>query len=284
MTTLANVDIPLCKQPGYSKRINFMDVPLDVLTMSETIARIDEAMRSRTRLQQVVVNVAKFVMMRSNEELRRDVVEFDLINVDGMGIVIAARLLGFGKIERIAGIDLMREALRLCAEKGYRPYFFGAKQEVLNKAIIEIKRLFPAIDVAGCRNGYFKSEDELGIVNTIRASKADCLFIAISSPTKERFIRRYRDELGVSFVMGVGGSIDVIAGFVKRAPLWTQKWGLEWAFRLGQEPRRMWKRYLFTNSMFAIILSGTLLRRMLAPGTVKAKQSSYDPGAPAGDR
>lgn len=244
------------------KRIDFLGVPLDVLTTRETIEIIDTSIRSRTRLQHVVVNVAKLVMMRSNEDLRRDVTDSDLINVDGMGIVWGARLLGLGRIERVAGVDLMREVLQLCADRGYRPYFLGAKQEVLEKAIAEIKRLFPKIQIAGFRNGYFKPSEEPAIVNDIRASSADCLFIAISSPMKERFIRSHRDELGASFVMGVGGSIDVIAGLVTRAPLWMQRWGLEWTYRLAQEPKRMWKRYLFTNSIFAVLLLRALLARL----------------------
>lgn len=248
---------------SHTKRIDFMGVPLDTLSMRETVQTIDQAVQNRVRLQHVVVNVAKFVMMRSNEELHQDVVESDLINIDGMGIVIGARLLGFGRIERVAGVDLMREVLQLCSEKGYRPYFLGAKEEVLQKAIVEIKRLFPTVQIAGFQNGYFKPEDEPQIVDRIRSSDADCLFLAISSPIKERFIRRYRDDLNVSFLMGVGGSIDVIAGLVKRAPMWMQRWGLEWAYRLAQEPRRMWKRYLFTNCIFAVLLARALLRRML---------------------
>jgi N-acetylglucosaminyldiphosphoundecaprenol N-acetyl-beta-D-mannosaminyltransferase len=254
-----------------TKRVNFIDVPIDVLTMRETVQIIDQSIRSRSRLQHVVVNVAKFVMMRSNDELRRDVVESDIINVDGMGIVIAGRLLGLGKIERVAGVDLMQEVLKLCSEKNYRPYFLGAKQDVLNKAIIEIKNKFPNIKIAGYHDGYFKPDEEPKILNEIRESKADCLFIAISSPMKERFIRHYRDELGASFIMGVGGSIDVMAGLVKRAPLSMQRWGFEWLYRVWQEPRRMWKRYLVTNTIFAVILMKAVMRRIVAAGFAKEK-------------
>jgi N-acetylglucosaminyldiphosphoundecaprenol N-acetyl-beta-D-mannosaminyltransferase len=254
----------LPKKVNEVKRVYFIGVPLDVLTMRETVEKIDDAIQSRTRLHHVVLNVAKFVTMRSNEELKRDVIESDIINIDGMGIVFAAWLLGLGNVERVAGVDLMQQVLQLCSQKGYRPYFLGAKPEVLEKAIAEIRVTLPTLEVAGFHDGYFKREEEPQIVNSIRNSNADCLFIGISSPLKERFIRKYRDELGVSFIMGVGGSIDVLAGLTKRAPLWMQRWGLEWAYRLWQEPARMWKRYLFTNTIFAGILMKAILQRTFA--------------------
>jgi N-acetylglucosaminyldiphosphoundecaprenol N-acetyl-beta-D-mannosaminyltransferase len=247
-----------------SKRIDFMGAPLDLLSMDETVELVDHAMRFRRQLRHVVVNVAKFVHMRSDEALRRDVIESDIIGVDGMGIVFAAQMLGYGSIHRVAGIDLMVEVLRLCESRGYKPYILGAKRQVLADAIEKLRKTFPALEFAGFRNGYFQPEDEQLIVADILNSGADCLFVAMSSPAKERFTNLYQRELGVSFIMGVGGSIDVIAGLVKRAPLWMQSWGLEWAYRVWQEPARMWKRYLVTNTKFAGIILAELTSRSIA--------------------
>ncbi len=237
-----------------SGRITFMNVPMDAITMQETVAIAEQAMRTRARLQHVVVNVAKLVHMQTDKALRDDVCASDLINIDGMGVVWGARLCGHSVPERVSGVDIMENLLILCARKGFRPYFFGAKQEVLEKAVANIRAQYPGIDIAGYRNGYFTPQEEEGIIADIAASRADCLFIAISSPTKERLLAQYKDKINVPFLMGVGGSIDIKAGITKRAPLWMQRCGLEWFYRLLQEPRRMFGRYLTTNSRYVMLL------------------------------
>lgn len=243
----------------------FMGVPIDLLTMEETTELIGEKIRARSRMQHVALNVAKFVNMRKNETLREDVLASDFVGVDGMGIVWAARLLGVNVPERVAGVDLMSKVLGLCAREGYRPYFLGATPEVLQQALQNAECQFPTLQIAGAKHGYYAKDEEALVVQNIRDSKADCLFVAMPTPTKENFLAAYRDELDVPFIMGVGGSIDVLAGHVKRAPIWMQKLGLEWLYRTMQEPRRMWKRYLTTNSMFAVILAKGLFDRWLAP-------------------
>jgi N-acetylglucosaminyldiphosphoundecaprenol N-acetyl-beta-D-mannosaminyltransferase len=244
-----------------ARRVDFLGTPLDLLTMEETLQSVESAMRSRRRLQHVVVNVAKFVSMRNDPELRRDVLDSDIVNVDGSGIALGCRLMGLGRVERVTGVDLMQNVLALCAEKGFRPYILGAKPDILAKAAQVIEARHPGIEFAGLRNGYFKPSEEDEVVKAIRDSKADCLFIAMPSPAKERFMHKYRDRLDVPFLMGVGGSVDVIAGYVKRAPVWVQKIGMEWFYRLAQEPRRLFKRYFTTNLAYAGILLSAMLRR-----------------------
>ena len=241
-----------------TKRFSFLGAPMDALTMQETMAVAEWAIKTRTRLQHVVVNVAKLVNMQKDQNLFADVTGSDLINIDGMGVVWGARLCGHTVTERVSGVDIMENLLKLSAEKGYRPYFFGAKQDVLERAVKNIQTQYPALSIAGYRNGYFTAEEEPGIMQAIADSKADCLFIAISSPTKERLLSQYKDIINVPFLMGVGGSIDIKAGLTKRAPVWMQKCGLEWFYRLMQEPRRMFGRYWHTNTRFA----GLLLREM----------------------
>ncbi len=235
-------------------RLTFMHCPMDALTMPQTLAIAEHAMKTRTRLQHVVVNVAKLVNMQNDAALRTDVSSSDLINIDGMGVVWGARICGHHVPERVSGVDIMENLLNICTEKGYRPYFFGAKQAVLEQAIKNIQSQYPTIQIAGYRNGYFSATEEERVIREIAASNADCLFIAISSPTKERLLSQYRDILNVPFLMGVGGSIDIKAGITKRAPLWMQCTGLEWFYRFLQEPRRMFKRYLMTNSQYLLLL------------------------------
>ncbi|MFO0388994.1 MAG: WecB/TagA/CpsF family glycosyltransferase [Alphaproteobacteria bacterium] len=237
-----------------TRRFTFMSAPMDALTMQETLAIMEHAMQTRIRLQHVVVNVAKLVNMQHDAVLRQDVSSSDLINIDGMGVVWGARLCGHTVPERVSGVDIMENLLSLCAAKGYRPYFFGAKQEVLELAIANIKTQYPTISIVGYRNGYFTPAEEEGIIRDIAASNADCLFIAISSPTKERLLSQYKDIINVPFLMGVGGSIDIKVGITKRAPLWMQNSGLEWFYRFLQEPRRMFKRYLVTNGRFLVLV------------------------------
>jgi N-acetylglucosaminyldiphosphoundecaprenol N-acetyl-beta-D-mannosaminyltransferase len=243
----------------YAMRVTFLETPIDVLTLQETTEMAAEAMRSGQRLRHVAMNVAKLVKMRSDPVLKRDVLKSDIIGIDGAGIVLGARLQGFSVPERVAGIDLMESVLRVCAEKGFRPYFLGARQEVVEKAAVEARLRYPGLEFAGLRNGYFKPEDESGIVAAVNESGADCLLIGMPTPRKERFLAAYAEALRPAFLMGVGGSFDVLAGEVPRAPDSMQKVGLEWLHRLMQEPRRMAWRYLSTNAVFAVLLCSALL-------------------------
>jgi N-acetylglucosaminyldiphosphoundecaprenol N-acetyl-beta-D-mannosaminyltransferase len=249
-----------------ARRQTFLGCPIDLYTMNETLEVAENAMRRRTPVRHTVVNVAKLVNMRRDPLLREDVCSSDVINADGMGVVWGARLLGLPIPERVAGIDLMLAVLRLCGEKGFRPYLLGARQEVLIRVIDNLKRQYPSLEIAGYRNGYFTPAEESGVVRLIRDAEPDCLFVGISSPIKERFNRKYSRQIGVPFVMGVGGSFDVLAGRVRRAPDWAQKAGLEWAYRVVQEPRRMWRRYLRTNAAFLGLIGYELARRALRLG------------------
>lgn len=244
-------------------RAEFLGVPVDILSLNETVDVAEKSMTCRQRCQHVALNVAKFVKMRRQPELWRDVVESDIVGIDGMGILWGCRLLGVKANERVAGIDLFREILALCNRKQFKPFFLGATDRVLQKMIFNLRRELPDLQIAGWHNGYFRAEEEARVVEYIRRSGADCLFLGLPTPRKERLLALYRDEFGVPFVMGVGGSFDVLAGAVSRAPLWMQRVGLEWFYRLYQEPRRMLWRYLSTNILFANMLARELAGRAL---------------------
>jgi N-acetylglucosaminyldiphosphoundecaprenol N-acetyl-beta-D-mannosaminyltransferase len=240
------------------RRRRFLGCPIDLLTMQETVGIIEAAIvRGRATghvVVHVVVNVAKLVACRRDAELRADLESADIVGVDGMGIVWGARLYGIAVPERVTGIDLMYALLARCSISGYRPYFLGGRSDVLACAIAALEKQFPGLRIAGYRDGYFAPEQEAEVVEAIRRTGADMLFVAMPSPKKERFNARNARALGVPFIMGVGGSIDVVAGLVRRAPPWLQVAGLEWAYRLVQEPGRLARRYLVSNICFLGLL------------------------------
>lgn len=235
-------------------RIKLLDTPIDVLSFQATIDRCEEAMASGNQCVHVAMNAAKFVKMRSNDELWNDVAGADIIGIDGIGVVFGLKLFGLKNVERVTGVDLMMAILAHCAKTGRRPYILGAKQEILDAAIVKANEKWPTLQMAGYRNGYFTIEEEDKIVTDIAISNADCLFIAMPTPNKERFLAKHAKALCTPYIMGVGGSVDVLAGHVSRAPLWMQKNGLEWFHRFMQEPRRMFWRYASTNGKFIGLL------------------------------
>ncbi len=249
---------------GAGARRLFLGVPIDCLTLRDTVVAAGRAIESGRSakggraLQHVCLNVAKFVAMRANPELDSDVRSSDIISVDGMGIVWGARLLGVDVPERVTGVDVMEGVIGLCAERGYRPYFLGARPEVLERAVAKTTSRHPGLVFAGWRDGYYRPDEEDSVVAEIDAAGADCLFIGMPTPRKERFLARRRAALRVPFIMGVGGGLDVLAGEVRRAPASVQNLGLEWLFRAVQEPLRLGPRYAKTNLAFAAILASAL--------------------------
>lgn len=238
-----------------TKRQNFLNIPLDALTMNETVQFIDTSIQDNKRINHVVINAGKVVAMQTDKQLHESVVSCDLINADGQSIVWAACFLGLDIPERVAGIDLMKNLVALAAEKQYKCFFLGAKEEIVKRVVDIYTEKYGNEIIAGYRNGYFRKDEEKEVAQQIADSKAKILFVAITSPKKENFMFAYRELLSnVNFTMGVGGSFDVVAGFTKRAPLWMQDIGLEWFYRFLQEPGRMWKRYLVGNTKFILLV------------------------------
>ena len=216
-------------QPAVDSGVNnepfrLFGTPIMPSTMGGALETVDRVITQRGQLQIGVVNAAKIVNMQRNEELRDAVHASDVIFADGMSIVWASRALGQPLPERVAGIDLMYEILRQGNEKNYRIYCLGAKPEVVKTVAETFRRDYPGVSIVGARDGYFALEDEREIADEIRAAKPDVLFVGISSPKKERFMARWAAHMDVPVVHGVGGSFDVAAGLVARAPLfWRGK-------------------------------------------------------------
>lgn len=236
-------------------KVNILNTKVNNYSMSETLHLIEEAIHQNKQIHHVVVNAGKIVDMQTDLQLRKSVNESDLINADGQAVVWASRFLGKPLKERVAGIDLMINLVQLAHDKNYKIFFFGAKEAVVKTVVETYSNQYSPNIVAGYRNGYFKKDEELKIAKQISDSGANILFVAISSPTKENFLYNNKKLLSnVNFIMGVGGSFDVVSGKVKRAPLWMQKSGLEWFYRFLQEPKRMWKRYLVGNTKFILLV------------------------------
>lgn len=218
-------------------RLNIMGIDVDPVTMDQAVDAVAQFLASDEVHQQVSVNASKFVLMHDDAELREFVRDASLVCADGIGVVLAARLLGRSVPTRLPGIDLFHALMARAAEQGWKPYFLGATEETIQEAAQRLTAKYPGLEIAGLRNGYFSDDEEASVAEEIRATGADMLFVGIPSPKKELFLKRRLHDTGVRFAMGVGGTFDVVAGKVHRAPSRVQKLGLEWAFRLAQEPR-----------------------------------------------
>ncbi|OGQ46276.1 MAG: hypothetical protein A3H42_04440 [Deltaproteobacteria bacterium RIFCSPLOWO2_02_FULL_46_8] len=235
---------------AHSLRRYLFNLPIDCLSLQETLDWIDKAIQKKEPRQHTVINAAKIVLAQKDTELKKSILESDLINADGQPVVWAARWLGIPIKEKVSGSDLIVQLLKLAEKKQWRIFFLGAKSKTLERMIERLKKEYPTLQIAGSQDGYFAKEEAKPIAHRIKATKADILFVGMPTPKKENFIRDYKDIMQVPFSMGVGGTFDILAGQVRRAPAWVQNIGCEWLFRLYQEPRRLWKRYLKTNTLF----------------------------------
>jgi len=249
--------------------VNLFDIPVAAVTMDGALDLIDQAIAERRSLQIGVVNAAKIVNMGTDAGLREAVLSSHVIFADGASVVWASRLLGASLPERVAGIDLMTGMLARGNTRGYRVFCLGATDEVLEATVARIRAEYPGVDVVGHHHGYYKRDEEARVAGLIAAAKPDILFVAMTSPKKEQFIARWNDELRVPICHGVGGSFDVMAGKVKRAPVLWQRLGLEWLYRVKQEPGRLWKRYLVTNVQFIMLV----VREALRPAHARKTQT-----------
>ena len=243
------------------KRFPIFNTYVDALTMDETIEEIEKIIREKKPVQHVVINASKVNLMQKDKNLTKIVNACPIINADGASILWAAKMLNIPVKERVTGIDLFLNLVKLADAKGYKIFLFGAKEDVVKKVKDIFCQKYKNLNIVGIRNGYFSPEEETEIAEQIRDAKPDILFVAFSSPKKEYWIKKYLDIMNVPFVMGVGGSFDVVAGVTSRAPRWMQEHGLEWFYRFIQEPGRMWKRYIVGNLKFVLLTFKTKMRR-----------------------
>lgn len=208
------------------------------------------------------LNAHKVNLIRNDPLLRRFIEGSDIVNADGISLILAGFLLGGGLLPRVTGCDLCESVVRLCPSRNRRVFFIGAKKVVLDDLIAKISEEEGPNVVAGYRDGYFEDWEVDGIIDDIKDTGADFVFVGMPSPQKEMFEEKLRERTCQTMVlMGVGGSFDVMSGHVRRAPKLLQKVGLEWFFRLVQEPGRLWKRYLYGNAKFMVYLMFEVFRK-----------------------
>jgi N-acetylglucosaminyldiphosphoundecaprenol N-acetyl-beta-D-mannosaminyltransferase len=228
--------------------------PVLAATPDQAVELCEDAIRSRRRVQVGVLNAAKIVNATREPQLRQALLSCDAIFADGQAVVWASRILSRRLPERVAGIDLFQNLLALADRRGYSVYLLGATREVLDEVVRVVRRDHPHVRIAGSRDGYFSADEAADVAAEIGASGADMLFVAITSPKKETFIAVHSHTMNVPVTHGVGGSFDIVAGKVERAPRLWQQLGMEWAFRVLQEPRRMFMRYFRTNAAFIYLV------------------------------
>ncbi len=251
--------------------------PIDRVDLEESLAYCETVINQRGFAQHMAINVAKLVTMNQDERLRASIERCELVTADGQPSRMGLALLGDPVPCRVAGIDLMEALLASAARKAYRVYILGATAEVLDHAVRRMQTELPDLQLAGYHDGYYADEEEAELAASIAATRPDILFVAMSSPRKEYFLAHHGQAVGAPFVMGVGGAIDVYAGIVNRAPIFVQRLGLEWLFRLMQEPHRLAKRYATTNALFLLMLSRELIsRRRSVHRTRLAPASGHD--------
>jgi exopolysaccharide biosynthesis WecB/TagA/CpsF family protein len=249
--------------PRSTLSVELLGYRIDRLDLEATAQRCRDAILRKERVHHVSLAAAKAVNARDDGRLAQILGDAELVSADGQSLVWASRLLGKPLPERVPGIDLMLRLLEIAETEGFRVFFLGARADVLARALKNLRARHPRLIIAGSHHGYFDAETCENVCAEINQARPHILFVAMSSPRKEYWVSDYGSLLDAQVIVGVGGSLDVIAGVVHRAPRWVQRGGLEWAFRLLQEPRRLWRRYLFTNARFIGIVAAALVHRAL---------------------
>ena len=220
------------------RRFKLLGVPVDVVTYESTLERARERIKNRSPLWVVAINPEKIVRSLEDRELHGLLAQSGLAIPDGIGVLWAGWLMGYRLTQRVTGVDLFLRLIEEAAREEWGVYLLGAERGVAEKVARHFSERYPGLKILGTHHGYFSAEEEPGLVEHISSLEPDILFVAMGSPRQERFIAENLNKLNVPVCMGVGGSFDVISGRVKRAPLWMQKIGLEWSYRLIREPRR----------------------------------------------
>jgi N-acetylglucosaminyldiphosphoundecaprenol N-acetyl-beta-D-mannosaminyltransferase len=223
--------------PATLDRRYVLDLPVDPLSMTDSLQRVAEAIATRQPLHVVTLNAEMSMQALEDPALATVIKACGLAVPDGSGVVWALKRQGVAT-RKVAGVDLVRGMAAQAATQGHKLFLLGAKPGVAAEAGEALKAQFPGLAIVGVRDGYFKGEDEPALLDEIRASGADILLVALGVPRQELWIRQHLATLGVPVAMGVGGSFDVFAGRVQRAPKVFQTLHLEWLFRLIQEPWR----------------------------------------------
>jgi len=235
-------------------QLKILGVPVDAYrSTKELLQDIETGMNGAGTRTVFSVNPEKIMRARKDLVLSDTLVNSDFLIPDGIGVVLAIKVLHKKRISRIAGVDLMELLLDKAEERRYRVYIFGAKPAVLSRAIAEIKKRYPSLGIVGSSHGYLQEDRYASLINEINSVKPDILFVGLGSPKQENWIHAYKNLLNVKFCMGIGGSLDVIAGRITRAPYFFRTLGLEWLYRLMREPNRFRRQLALPQFFFELL-------------------------------
>lgn len=238
------------------KRIEILSVPVDCVTQTGALNFVDELIATNGQGAILAVNPEKVMRAQADPELRALLKSTALLIPDGIGVVTAARILGLARMpDRLPGADLMVSLCEHSAAKGYRVFLFGARADVNSKAREVLRESYPALQIAGGRDGYVTEEQMPALIDEINDSGANILFVALGSPKQEQWIARWLPSLRVNVCQGVGGTFDVIAGAVQRAPLVFRSANLEWAYRLLRQPSRLVRQTALPRFAWQVLLT-----------------------------
>jgi N-acetylglucosaminyldiphosphoundecaprenol N-acetyl-beta-D-mannosaminyltransferase len=232
----------------FSARTQLLGYPVDSLNIRDAVSVVDTFVRKGGIHHIVAINANKLWLAEQVPALKKIVREAELV-IPEYAAVWGCRFLGKPLKAHVGGIMLLKALLPWLESEQLPTYFLGAKPMVLERMKAKIRAMHPHLVIAGMRSGYFDTDQEREIIDEINRSKAAILFVAMGTPRQELWIERHRHDLAVRVVMGVGGSFDVLAGVKKDAPSWIRHGG-EWLYRLIQDPKNLWKRYLTTNPWF----------------------------------
>lgn len=239
-----------------SNKANVLGCYIDRLDKKGTIDKISEFMVKGKPTHIITLNAEIAYAAMENPDLRMLINQADLVTPDGIGIVWAARHLGFPVKERVTGIDMVYELCSMAIMKKWQVYLLGAAPQVAATAAKNLQLSYPNLDIVGVRDGYFKETEINTVIQEIKAVNPDILLVGLGAPKQEFFINEYKDELGVPVSVGVGGSFDVIAGVKQRAPEIMIKLNLEWLYRLITEPSRLKRQMVLPKFVFTILTKG----------------------------
>ena len=242
--------------------VSILGIPIDDLDMEQSLGRVEEFIRSGRFHQVATVNVDFVVRALRDGDLKRILQTADLVVPDGMPVVWLARAVGARLPERVTGADMVPRLAELSAQHGYRIFFLGGRPDVLDIALANMQAAYPGVQVCGSYSPPLASLEKMDheeILRRVEAANPDVLLVAFGNPKQEKWIHMHRHRLKVPVCIGVGGTVDFMAGHVQRAPVWMQRTGVEWLYRLGREPKRLWKRYAWDSVAF-----GTMAARHLA--------------------
>jgi N-acetylglucosaminyldiphosphoundecaprenol N-acetyl-beta-D-mannosaminyltransferase len=243
--------------------VDFFNIKIHSLTYQEVVNYIEKFIQSKKAHRIVLLHPHLFLVARVFPEYMEYIKNSDLVLADGIGIVIGSLILNGKLIRRVVGTDLMPVLAKVGAEKGWKFYFLGAKPGVAESAYQNLKKMYPNFNVVGFHHGYYSEDKEELVVKDIKEKSPDILIVCFGAYKQEMFIKKYQEEIGVPVAFGNGAAFDFWSGKVKRAPKWLRSIGFEWFWRLIQEPKRLWKRYIIGNAIFILLIFKELIRKLI---------------------